>query len=84
MQGCKFIYQRRNKNILNSREMPKDLNGNIIEKAPDEYKIELAWFNIIGFIYLHFTLIQTAYVVEWNKTLAFGEVNQSITNIAWQ
>lgn len=72
-------FQRKNKNILNSRDSCKDENGNLTTatKPPEvEYKIEPAWFNIFGFIYLHTVLIQSAYVVEWNKTLAFGKINQ--------
>lgn len=34
--------------------------------------MELAWFNIIGFIYLHSTAISAAYVVHLDKTLLFG------------
>lgn len=71
------LLQRKSKNVLNSFESSKDLNGNIIEtkeNVEEEYKIEPAWFNIVGFIYLHFSMLQSYYIVHWNKTLAFGKV----------
>lgn len=73
-------FQRKNKNILNSDESFKDLNGNVVEAKtdepkdePQEYKIEYAWFNIFGFIYLHWCLLSAGTIVGWNKTLAFGK-----------
>jgi hypothetical protein len=69
-----MVFQRKNKNILNSFDSNgKDLNGNIVtsQKQNEEYKMELAWFNIIGFIYLHWAWVATGEIVQWNKTLAF-------------
>lgn len=77
----KFL-QRKSKNVLNSFESSKDVNGNIVEtkkNVEEEDKIEPAWFNIFGFIYLHFSLLQSYYIVHWNKTLAFGEDFYSMT-----
>ena len=56
-----------------------DVNGNIVQAEPDkkigEYKIELAWFNIVGFIYLHYvTIVNAREIVAWNKTLVFGKL----------
>lgn len=70
-----LLVQRKNKNILNTLDTTKDLNGNLLDnkEEPYEYKIEPAWFNIFGFIYLHYITYQAAYIVEWNKTFAFGK-----------
>ncbi|KAG5671195.1 hypothetical protein PVAND_001406 [Polypedilum vanderplanki] len=62
------LLNRKNKNVLNSNDQIKqdlDQNGNEIEvqyenqliNDEEEYKIEYAWFNIIGFIFLHYALI---------------------------
>jgi hypothetical protein len=70
--------QRKSKNILNSFESTKDVNGNIVaveKQIEGEYKIEPAWFNIFGFVYLHFSLLQSYNIVHWNKTLAFGKIS---------
>lgn len=68
--------QRKSKNLLNTVESTKDLNGNIVEAKdePVEYHIEPAWFNIIGFIYLHTALVQCRHIVEFDKTLAFASI----------
>lgn len=62
-----------------------DINGNILEAEPKtetdppEYKMELAWFNIIGFIYLHYvTIVEAREMVQWNKTTAFGKTTKSL------
>lgn len=70
----KNTLQRKNKNALNSVELSTDLNGNIIETKdePVDYRIEPAWFNIAGFIYLHIALYNTRFIVQFDRTLAFG------------
>ena len=70
------MFQRKNKNILNSFESSKDVNGNIVltkHQIEEEYKIEPAWFNIFGFMYLHLSLLLSYNIVHWNKTLGFGK-----------
>lgn len=77
-------FQRRNKNVLNSLDTTtKDENGNVLVEKDDEYvyKIEPAWFNICGFIYLHYATFSTATVVSFNKTLVFGEMTINLVLI---
>lgn len=73
--------QRKNKNILNTFEGVKtvDINGNITKHADTEnlpgkeYKIEYAWFNIIGFVFLHSALIYGVYNMRVDATGVFSE-----------
>lgn len=54
-----------------------DVNGNIEvkkeEKKEDEYRMEFAWFNICGFIYLHYAAIVGMTEVRLDSLGVFSE-----------
>lgn len=74
------LTQRRNKNILNSHETEHiDINGNVAkeskknDKSEKEYRIQLAWINICGFMYLHYAAIIGLFQIRIDFLLVFGE-----------
>lgn len=78
---CTQFLQRKSKNSLNSYDSSNkkvDLNGNV-EKGTkentkeEEYRIEFAWFNICGFIYLHYAAVIGMSITRVDSLGVFGK-----------
>lgn len=69
---------------MNSHETEHlDINGNIVKEknskaddAEETYRIQLAWVNILGFVYLHYAAAIGLFQIRPDFLLVFGEFNK--------